>query len=59
MSAPRWRGRGEPQEQVANANDDFVNLTPISDEAAEATRAKWAALLPSDVPLIWDRGEGE
>lgn len=50
-----WRGRGEPQEQVANACDWFVNLTPVSQAAAVATRTKWSALLPGQtVPLIWE-----
>jgi hypothetical protein len=33
-------------EQVANAKDSFVDLTPASDASAVATRAAWAALLP-------------
>jgi hypothetical protein len=52
-----WRGRDPEAEQVANAFDDFVDLTPVSDARAVATRVKWAALLPGtdDAPLIWER----
>lgn len=51
----RWRGRGEPREQVANAHDSFVDLTPAGDAAAEQTRANWSATLPGqDIPLIWE-----
>ncbi len=54
----RWSGpqptRGE--EQVANANPDFIDLTPASQTPAEQTRSKWNALLPDKaVPLIWER----
>jgi hypothetical protein len=58
----RWRGRGEPQEQVANACDWFVDLTPVSETPATQTRSNWSALLPGQtVPLIWEdpRGYGE
>jgi hypothetical protein len=51
----RWRVRRVPEEQVANAFDSFVDLTPVSDAAADATNAGWAALLPSDVPFVWER----
>lgn len=53
----RWRGRDRNAEQVANAWDDFPDLTPASQAPAVATRAKWAALLPGtdDAPLIWER----
>jgi hypothetical protein len=55
----RWRGRGEPQEQVANACDSFVDLTPVSEAAAVATRSKWSALLPGQtIPLIWEDTRG-
>lgn len=51
----RWRGRGKPQEQVANATDSFVDLTPAGQVSAERTRNNWAALLPGqEVPLIWE-----
>lgn len=34
----------------------MVDLSPVSEAPAVATRAKWAALLPGqDVPLIWER----
>lgn len=56
----RWRGRGEPQEQVANARDSFVNLTPVSEIPAAVTRSNWSATLPGQpVPLIWERTDGE
>lgn len=51
----RWRGRGEPQEQIANARDDFVDLSPASEAPAVQTSANWSALLPGQtVPLIWE-----
>lgn len=34
------------EEQVANANPDFPDLTPVSEEPAERVRDAWAALLP-------------
>ena len=50
----RWRGRQlTTEEQVANACDDFVDLTPASEAPAEATRANWSPLLRGqDIPLI-------
>lgn len=51
----RWRGRGEPQDQVANALDSTVNLTPVSETRATQTRSNWSALQPGQtVPLIWE-----
>ena len=48
--------RDKREEQVANAPDDFPNLSPVSAAPAAATAAKWAALLPNQiVPLIWER----
>jgi hypothetical protein len=57
MTLPRWRGRStEYREQVANACDSFVDLTPASEAPAVAVAAAWAALLPGqDVPLIYER----
>ena len=58
----RWSG---PQssgdcEQVANANDSFMDLTPASGAPAEQTRSNWSALLPDqDIPLIWERNHGD
>lgn len=53
----RWRGRGEPQEQVANACDSFVDLTPASEAPAETTRSNWSAVQPGQaIPLIWEDG---
>lgn len=55
----RWRGRGEPQEQVANACDSFVDLTPVSEAPATQTRSNWSAILPGQsVPLIWEDTRG-
>lgn len=54
----RWRGRGAvPAEQVANADDSFVDLAPVSGGPAAATRSAWAAWLPGTdpVPLIWEK----
>lgn len=55
---PRWRGRDLncPPDQVANAKDSTVDLTPVSEAPAVQTRANWDALLPGkEVPLIWER----
>jgi len=54
---PRWRGRGLcPPDQVANAKDSTVDLTPASEAPAEQTRANWDAVLPGKpIPLIWER----
>jgi hypothetical protein len=50
----RWRGRDlEPKDQVANALDSTVELTPVSEAPADAVKAAWAALLPGqEIPLI-------
>ncbi len=49
----RWRGRFGCEEQVANACDSFVDLTPVSEVPAEQVRQDWAAVLPSQpIPLI-------
>ena len=55
---PRWRGRVlyPKPEQVANACDDFVDLTPASETPAEQVRTNWSALLTGQsVPLIGER----
>lgn len=53
MTLPRWRGRRERREQVANACDDFPTLTPASAAAATTTTANWSTLLTGQtVPLI-------
>lgn len=56
----RWRGRDATyKEQVANACDDFVDLTPVSESAAEQTRENWSALIPGQaVPMIGERVDG-
>lgn len=41
---PRWRWRLYPPDQVANAFDSTVNLTPAV-APGEATRADWAPLM--------------
>jgi hypothetical protein len=44
------------EEQVANAKESFVDLTPASQAPAIANRANWAALLPGQtIPLIGER----
>lgn len=50
----RWCHRPcDPPEQVFNADQPTVALSPASEAPAEAIRAGWAALLPGqDVPLI-------
>ena len=40
--------RSADREQVANACDWFVSLTPVSELPAALTRANWAALLPDE-----------
>jgi hypothetical protein len=53
----RWTGPqpSRDEEQVANAYDSFVDLEPVSDARANATRDNWSAVLPGqDVPLIWE-----
>jgi hypothetical protein len=54
---PRWRGRdGLYHEQVANACDSFVDLSPVSEAPAAAVKAAWLPLQQGqDVPLIWER----
>ena len=49
-----WRGRRETfDEQVANALDSTVDLTPASAAPADAVKAHWSALLPGQtIPLI-------
>ena len=57
----RWRGRDlTPKDQVANALDSFVDLSPASEAPAEAVKAAWAPLLSGqEVPLIGeDAGYG-
>lgn len=56
---PRWRGRGlDEEEQVANARDSFVDLTPVSDAPAAAVKAAWLPLRAGQlVPLIGERVE--
>lgn len=54
----RWRGRDpyKKPDQVANACDDFVDLTPVSEAPAEQTRSNWSALLSGQsIPLIGER----
>lgn len=46
-------------DQVANANDSFVDLTPVSQVPAQQVRARWAAVLGGQsVPLIWETSYG-
>lgn len=57
----RWRGRDlEPKDQVANALDSFVDLTPVSEAPADAVKAAWAPLLPGqEIPLIGEDRYGD
>ena len=57
----RWRGRDlEPKDQVANALDSFVDLTPVSEVPADEVKAAWAALLPGqEIPLIGEVRYGD
>lgn len=56
----RWRGRDlRPKEQVANAWDSFVDLTPVSDIAADEVKEAWAPLLSGqEIPLIGELDYG-
>lgn len=45
-----------PAEQVANAPDDSVDLTPASEAPLASLRAKFAPLVSGQaVPLLWER----
>lgn len=58
----RWRGRdySKKPDQVANACDDFVDLTPVSEAPANAVKDAWAPLLSGQaVPLIGERSYGD
>jgi hypothetical protein len=50
----RWQGRDLcPVDQVGNAKDSTVNLSPASDAPAQAVKAAWAPLLSGQaIPLI-------
>lgn len=53
-----WRGRSAARKEplIANANDDFVDLSPVSDAPAAAVKAAWSVLLPGQtIPLIGER----
>lgn len=54
---PRWRGRDLTyKEQVANACDSFVDLTPASETPAATVAANWLPLRQGQtIPLIWER----
>lgn len=56
----RWRGPqpGRDEEQIANAPDDLFDLAPVSEAAAQQTRTNWAAVLPSSIPVAWERSNG-
>lgn len=56
----RWRGpQPTPgEEKIANAPDTLFAFPPVSEAAAAATRANWAATLPSSVPFVWERSYG-
>lgn len=56
----RWRGRDlEPKDQVANALDSTVDLTPASNAPADAVKAAWAPLLSGQtIPLIGEETDG-
>ena len=57
MTLPRWRGRDTAyKEQVANACDSFVDLTPASLAPAATVLSKWLPLQAGQpIPLIWER----
>jgi hypothetical protein len=50
-----WRGPCWP-DQVANAKDSTVDLTPVSQAPALAVKAAWeATLLGQEIPMIGER----
>lgn len=55
----RWRGRdGRPKEQVANAWNSYVDLTPASDAPADAVEAAWLPMQAGqEIPLIGEDRE--
>lgn len=57
----RWRGRdGLRHEQVANACDDYVDLTPASNTPAVQVKARWDALRANQaIPLIGETSYGD
>lgn len=52
----KWSGPqpSEDCEQIANAHEGLFAFAPASEAPAELTRSNWAALLPDDIPLIWE-----
>lgn len=49
----RWRGRSRRKEQVANACDSAIDLSPTSDLPAQQVRSEWDALRAGQaIPLI-------
>jgi hypothetical protein len=56
----RWRGRDLTyKEQVANACDGFVDLTPASEAPAQQVQDAWSALRAGqEIPLIGERVDG-
>lgn len=56
----RWRGRDlRPKEQVANAWDSFVDLTPVSETPADEVKAAWLPLQAGQtIPLIGEQTYG-
>lgn len=50
-----WWFANPDGEQIANANDDFVDLTPVSQAPAVQVRSRWSAVQPNQtIPLIWE-----
>lgn len=56
----RWRGRDlREKEQVANAWDSFVDLTPVSEIPAEQVRTNFDPLRAGqEIPLIGEDQDG-
>lgn len=51
-----WRKRRGCVDQVANAPDASVDLTPASEAPAVAVRDGWGPLRPGQaIPLLWER----
>lgn len=57
----RWRGRDLAyQEQVANACDDFVDFSPVSEAPAAQVLSNWLPLRAGqEIPLIGERSYGD
>lgn len=58
---PRWREKDlSCLDQVANAKDSQVDLTPVSEAPADAVKTAWAPWLTGQaVPMIFEAYDAE